>query len=89
MSNALICDTCTQVFPEGAEGSVSGNGTFTRTVDGVRKELQRRQDQCPQCAGEQEQRWNGARTLEPPKTVPPVGDASTGHSPSAYSFPKR
>jgi len=73
MSNALICDTCTQVFPEGAEGSVSGNGTFTRTVDGVRKELNRRQDQCPNCADAQNQRWNGARTLEAPKpkTVPP------------------
>jgi len=73
MSNALICDTCTQVFPEGAEGSVSGNGTFTRTVDGVRKELNKRQDQCPTCADAQTQRWNGARTLEAPKskTVPP------------------
>lgn len=68
MSNAIICDTCTQVFPEGAEGSVSGNGTFTRTVDGVRKELNRRQDQCPECAEQQTQRWNGARTLEPPAT---------------------
>jgi len=67
MSNALICDTCTQVFPEGAEGSVSGNGTFTRTVDGVRKELNKRQDQCPTCADTQNQRWNGARTLEAPK----------------------
>jgi len=64
MSNALICDTCTAVFPEGAEGSVSGNGTFTRTIDGVRKELNKRQDQCPACAETQSQRWNGTRTLE-------------------------
>ena len=68
MSNALICDTCTMVFPEGAEGSVSGNGTFTRTIDGVRKELNKRQDQCPTCAETQNQRWNGTRTLEAPAT---------------------
>jgi len=68
MSNALICDTCVQVFPEGADGSVSGNGTFTRTVDGVRKELNKRQDQCSECADAQNQRWNGVRTLEAPTT---------------------
>lgn len=72
MSNALICDTCVQVFPEGQEGSVSGNGTFTRTVDGVRKELQRRTDQCAPCASDQEQRWNGARTLEAAKRAAPA-----------------
>lgn len=64
MSNALFCDSCGNIFPEDAEGSVSGNGTFTRTVDGVRKQLQRRTDQCPECAQAQAQRWNGARTLE-------------------------
>ena len=68
MSNALICDTCTAVFPEGAEGSVSGNGTFTRTIEGVRKELNKRQDQCPACAETQSQHWNGTRTLEAPAT---------------------
>lgn len=68
MSNALFCDSCGNIFPEDAEGSVSGNGTFTRTVDGVRKQLQRRTDQCPECAQAQAQRWNGARTLETPAT---------------------
>lgn len=65
MSNALFCDTCTQVFPEGAEGSVSGTGTFTRVVDGIRKEVPRRQDQCPDCASAQQNGWNARPAVRP------------------------
>lgn len=60
MSNALYCDQCGQIFPEGAEGSVSGSGTFTRVIDGVRKEVPRRQDQCPECSLAQ-QEWKPDR----------------------------
>lgn len=75
MSNALMCDPCGQIFPEGAEGSVSGNGTFTRTVDGIRKEMQRRTDTCPECAAAQDTQWKGARALAagPARTVAHYG----------------
>jgi len=54
MANALICDTCTSVFPEDAEGSVSGMGTMSRFVNGQRRQEQRRMDTCPECVAGQE-----------------------------------
>lgn len=64
MSNALFCDSCGMTFPENTEGSVTGNGTFTRVVDGVRKEVLRRQDQCPDCAASQQQ-WTSRPAVRP------------------------
>lgn len=83
MSNALICDTCGETFPEGQENSMSGNGTFTRTVDGVRKEMQRRQDQCAPCVTTQDSRMGvgtNRRALTPAeREVTRAVERTNGH----------
>lgn len=49
MAIALICDVCTNLFPEGQEGSISGMGTMSRIVDGRQQQQQSRMDTCAQC----------------------------------------
>lgn len=49
MSNAKICDACSDIFPEGQEGSISGIGTFTKVVDGVSRQVQQSNDTCAPC----------------------------------------
>lgn len=49
MSNAKICDQCSNLFPEGTEGSESGIGTINKIVDGRNVTLQQVRDWCPPC----------------------------------------
>lgn len=49
MAIALICDVCTNLFPEGQEGSISGMGTMSRIVEGRQQQQQSRMDTCAEC----------------------------------------
>jgi hypothetical protein len=49
MSNAKYCDVCTNIFPEGQEGSESGIGTFSKMVDGRAQTIQQSRDTCAEC----------------------------------------
>lgn len=49
MSNAKICDQCSNLFPEGTEGSESGIGTINKIENGRNVTLQQVRDWCPEC----------------------------------------
>jgi hypothetical protein len=44
-----MCDACGMTFPEGQEGSESGVGAITRTIDGRTVTEQKVRDFCHEC----------------------------------------
>jgi hypothetical protein len=49
VSNAKLCDACGRTFAEGEEGSESGVGAITRTIDGRTVTEQKVRDFCNEC----------------------------------------
>ena len=76
MSNAKICDSCGNLFPEGAEDSAVGQVAVVRKgPDGVRRSQNVVQDTCPGCVRKAEKRNYGRAQLT---VVPDSEDTRVG-----------
>lgn len=68
MSAVRMCDKCSRVFSENAEGWSSMTGTTWRTVDGRRQQAHQTIDLCPACVSAPVE--NPYAALEPRRETP-------------------